>query len=112
MDDGISTELLVGAQIRTAAREGVAIVVRRRGDRQSGTILLKVNRLDGTARVLTQVRIDEELVWSPVSRTDPLPEAEAELYLEKQARFDPDCWQLEIEDREGRHWFPGRVVKL
>jgi len=109
-EDRLPTDFMINAQIRIAAREGVPITVRRHGDNSSGTILLKINRLDGTARVLTQVRYDDELVWSPVSRTDPMSEVEADQYLNRQAEIDPDSWLLEIEDRQGRHWFPGRVL--
>ncbi len=111
-DNRLPLDFLINAQIRTAANHGVPIVVRRRGDASNGTIILKVNRLDGTARVLTQVRYDDELVWCPVSRTDPMSEAEADRYLEKQADIDPDSWLLEIEDKQGRHWFPGDVMTL
>lgn len=103
---------LIGAQIRRAAQHGVPIVVRRKGDETQGAIILKINRLDGTAHVLTQARMDEEIVWNPVSKSDPLPEAEAERHLEKQASVDPDIWIVEIEDRKGRVWFPGKVIKL
>jgi hypothetical protein len=112
MDDArLPTDLMINAYIRIAAREGVPITVRRRGDNSSGTIILKIALLNGTARVLTQVRYDDELVWNPVSRTDPMPEADADKYLDRQAEIDPDSWLMEIEDKQGRHWFPGRVVK-
>lgn len=109
-NDRPPTEFVITAHIRIAAREGIPITVRRRGDNSSGSIVLMVNRLDGTARVLTQVRYDGEVVWSPVGRADPLTEDEAEAYLERQARIDPDLWLVEIEDKQGRHWFPGRVM--
>ncbi|MDX2027084.1 MAG: DUF1491 family protein, partial [Alphaproteobacteria bacterium] len=88
-NDLLSTDLLINAQIRIAAREGVPIVVRRRGDNTGGTIILKINRMDGTAEILTQVRYEDERVWSPVSRGAPMSEADADLYLDKQARIDP-----------------------
>ena len=109
-EDRLPTDFMINAQIRIAAKEGVSIMVLKRGDHSSGTIILKINRLDGTARVLTQVRFDDELVWNPVSRTDPMSEAEADRYIYRQAEIDPDSWLLEIEDKEGRHWFPGRIV--
>lgn len=110
MSDSLTTDIMINAHIRIAAREGVPITVRRRGDNSSGTIILKINRLDGTADVLTQVRYDEERVWTPVSRSGAMTESEADRYLDKQAAIDPDSWLLEIEDKQGRHWFPGRVV--
>jgi hypothetical protein len=110
MIEGISTELLISAQRRIAANEGVPLTIVRRGYNAVGTILLKINRLDGTARVLSQIRYNDELVWSPVSRTDPMPDRDAEAYLAKQANIDPDLWIVEIEDKQGRHWFPGKVI--
>jgi hypothetical protein len=110
--DGLPTDLMINAHIRIAAREGVPITIIRHGHNASGAIILKINRLDGTARVLTQVRYDDELVWSPVSRTDPMDEPAADAYLARQADIDPDSWLVEIEDRQGRHWFPGRVMAV
>ncbi len=107
-DDRLPTKLLVGAQIRQAAVQGVPITVLRSGDPQSGAIVLKINRLDGTAHVLLQMRQDEELVWSPADKQDPLPEAQADALVTRQGHYDPDVWLIEIEDRTGNHWFPGR----
>ncbi len=109
-DDRLPTHLLVGAQIRQAATQGIPIVIIRRGDPQSGALLLKINRLDGTAHVLMQVRQNEELVWSPADRQDPLPEAQADALLTRQGGYDPDLWLIEIEDRSGNHWFPGKRI--
>jgi len=111
-DVGLPTDMLINAHIRIAARQGVPITVLRHGDNTSGTIILKINRLDGTAHILMQVRYDEEKVWTPVTRKDPMPEEEADRYLDQQARIDPDSWILEIEDKQGRHWFDGRVMPL
>jgi hypothetical protein len=43
-------------------------------------------------------------------KTMPAPDAEAEAYLARQIRFDPDLWIIETEDRAGRH-FLDRVVR-
>jgi hypothetical protein len=109
-EDRPPASLLISAQIRIAGREGIPMVVRRRGDEVHGVIILKIDRLDGTAHVLAQARHGDEIAWMPVSRTDPMPDAEAEKYLLKQAEIDPDTWIVEIEDRQGRPWFPGKVV--
>ena len=110
MSDQLPTDILVTAQIRIAANNGIPIFVRHRGDNNSGTIVLKINKLDGSARVLTQVMQDEKLVWAPVSKKDPMPDEDAENYLKQRVDFDPDVWLLEVEDKEGRHWFPGKVI--
>lgn len=112
MIDDLPTDLMVSAQIRIATQQGVPIVLRRRGYSGVGTLLLKINLLNGMARVLSQARYDDEVVWNPVSRTDPMPDEDAEKYLSRQIEIDPDIWIVEIEDRQGRHWFPGRVASV
>jgi hypothetical protein len=112
LNDRPPTGFLIAAQIRIAGREGVPITVRRRGDDASGAIILKINRLDGTAQVLVQARMGDEIVWSPAGRAGPVPEAEADRILDRQAAIDPDTWILEIEDRQGRPWFPGKVIQV
>jgi hypothetical protein len=94
--------IFVRALIRRAEVAGASAYVVRRGAEEAGAILLKISRLDGTCMVLSQARRGEgELVWvKPLG--DQADNAGAEKYFEKQLRFDPDLWILEIEDREGR----------
>jgi hypothetical protein len=60
--------------------------------------------------VLSQsVRGDGERVWmKPLG--DGADESGASAYFEKQIRYDPDLWILEIEDREGRTFVDEPVV--
>lgn len=110
-DEGrLTTDLWVSAHVRAANAEGVPMVVTRKGDRTRGTVLLKVNRLDGFAWVLTQIRHRGKLAWTRGTGPDPVPEAESDRYIERQLRYDPDLWVIEVEDRHGRHWFDGPVV--
>jgi len=110
MDDRLPTELWVMAHIRAADAQGVSMMVLRKGDRSRGTVLLKLNRLDGGFMVLSQVRRDERLVWSRATGPEPVDEATADAYIARQAKYDPDLWVVEVEDRQGRHWFEGTVV--
>lgn len=108
----LPTHMLVTAQIRTAAQNGVAITVLRKGDPMSGSILLKINRLDGNAEVLCQIWMDEERVWTPAHVPPVMPDREADDFLWGEAENDPDLWLIEVEDKEGRSWFPGRIVDI
>jgi len=112
MDDSLPTDLRIAAQIRIAAAQGIPMVIVHKGEPSSGSICLKINRLDGTAEILGQIRIEDELVWTPASNGAPMPEREADAYLAEQCTFDPDLWVVEIEDKAGRHWFPERIVHL
>jgi len=108
----LSTDIYVSAHARLAAREGVPFTVIRKGDPSSGTLILKINLLNGTARVLIEARYDEARVWTPALPNDPLNEGEADAYLKRQAEIDPDAWLIEIEDKRGRTWFPGKIITL
>ena len=110
-DEGrLPTALWVSAHLHRANVEGVAMTVVHKGDRSRGTVMLKINRLDGTCTVLTQVRDRGRLAWARAIGAAPVPEAEADRYLERQLRTDPDLWVIEIEDRQGRPWFDGPVL--
>ena len=74
----------------------------RRGDNDAGTVLLKINRLDGTATVLTQTMTAAgERAWMRGTGANPVADAEAEAYIQRQRKRDPDLWVIEIEDRRG-----------
>ena len=94
--------IFVRALLRRVQVEGASAFVVRSGAEEAGAILLKVARLDGTVLVLNQVRDAKGgLAWAqPLAGwTD---EKRAADWCDKQVKFDPDLWIVEIEDREGR----------
>ncbi|HKD20358.1 MAG TPA: DUF1491 family protein [Rhizomicrobium sp.] len=102
--------IFVRALIRRAEVAGAQAYVVRKGAEEAGAVLLKISRLDGTCMVLSQARRGEgELVWvKPIG--DAADEEASRKYFEKQTRFDPDLWIVEIEDREGRAFVDEPVV--
>ncbi|MEP2830200.1 DUF1491 family protein [Parvibaculum sp.] len=103
----LKADIWVKALIRRAEVSGASAMVVRKGDLTSGTVLVKVNTLDGEAEIFSPARDgDGALIWLSKGRQ---PEAEADAYIEKQRGFDPDIWVVEIEDREGRHFLQEKV---
>lgn len=101
----LKAEIWVKALIRRCEVAGAQAMVVRRGDAQAGVVLVKVNRLDRTASVYSPARAgDGSLVWLPATGAEPIPEPDADAYIERQRKFDPDLWVVEIEDRDGRHF--------
>jgi hypothetical protein len=100
----------VKAIIRRAELAGAHAFLLRRGQQEAGALFLKLSRLDGSFTVLNQARRgDGELVWTrPLG--DSADEPAVNAYLEKQLRFDPDLWILEIEDSQGRAFVDDPVV--
>ena len=102
----LPTELWLMAGLRRCSADGIPATVVRRGEKQSGTVILKINRLDSGCQILTQARdLDGELTWFPALDGALVEESEADAYLERTAKRDPDVWIVEIEHREGWHPF-------
>ncbi len=91
--------------------EGIPAAVARRGDRFSGTVLIKLNQLDQGCRVMTQARDSEgRLGWLAALGGGLVPESDADAYIARAVGRDPDLWVIEIEDRQGRHPFEGPLL--
>ena len=102
--------IFVRALIRRAQVQGASAFVVRKGAEEAGAVILTLSRLDGTCLLLNQARDGKgELVWArPLG--DWGEEAKARSWLDKQIRFDPDLWIVEIEDREGRAFVDEPIV--
>ena len=110
-DDRLPTELWLKAHMRRLSLEGIPVAVLHRGEAMGGTVLLKLNQLDLGCRVLTQARgPDGALGWLAAFENRFVAEAEADAYVARAVKRDPDLWALEIEDRAGRHLFEGRLL--
>jgi hypothetical protein len=107
----LKTKLQVLAAVRLCAVHAIPIVVARRGDEDAGTILIKLNQLERGFMVLAQTRTGSgDLAWMRATGELPVDEPTADAYIARQVRRDPDVWVVEIEDREGRPIFGGRVL--
>lgn len=111
-DDRLPTGFWVSAQLRAANAQGATMTVVRKGDPDRGVVVIKLNRMDRTFEVLTQVRRDEKLVWLRATGPEPVDEATADALIDRQTRYDSDLWVVEVDDRRGRHWFDGPVIDL
>jgi hypothetical protein len=107
----LKSGLWVRAQLRMCDLAGRACTVLRHGDDDAGTIILKLLGADGLARVLAQTTVpDGGLAWHHPLGATPMPEAEAEAYIARTAKFDPDIWALEVIDRDGSFAFEGKIL--
>ena len=106
----LKAEVWVGAYVRRCSGAGLPVALIKRGAEEAGAIFIKVNRLDGTAEVLApapQTVFDEsrpdERKWVRATGPEPVTETDADAYLARQRRFDPDLWIIEVESRDGDH---------
>lgn len=68
-----------------------------RGDADAGGILVLLRGRDGVV-ILSQTRDSRgQPAWLRATGPDPVDDARADAYVERQVRFDPDLWVIEFE---------------
>jgi hypothetical protein len=72
------------------------------GDDHGGSILVKLNRLDGDATLFqrTYDLMKDTHHWNVLGQG---VEAEVDATIARQRGYDPDVWVIEVEDKLGRH---------
>jgi hypothetical protein len=97
----LTSEFWVQAYLTRLRLNEIPAFVTAKGDANAGSIMVKLNTLDGRARAF-QRSYDAEgnRIWVTLAEgTD----AEVEASLARQRGFDRDIWIVEVEDRNGRH---------
>src|SRR6185436_5672077 len=99
----LKSGIWVAAYIRRCQIEGAQAMLRRRGADEAGAVFIKVAKLDGTAEVYgpaPQSTFDEarpaDRAFIRSLKAEAPSEADAEAYLSKQVKFDPDVWIVEV----------------
>ena len=98
----LTAEIWVSAYLTRLRLADIPAFVVARGDGTAGAVLVKQNRLDGTARVFQRSfdLMTGARTWIVLAEGD---EAETDAAIARQRGFDPDLWVIEVEDRDGRH---------
>ena len=98
------------ALVRRAEVAGASAFIVRKGAEEAGAVILVISRLNGTCLLLNQARDGQgQLVWAR-PQGDWGEDGRARGWLDKQIKFDPDIWIVEIEDREGRAFVDEPIV--
>jgi hypothetical protein len=112
--DRLKSRIWIQAQVRTCDVQNLAAYIVKRGDPDAGAVILRLNRLDGTSHVFSQARTPAgAAAWAKAAGSDAegrLSDADAHAYIEKQRKYDPDLWVLEIEDPERRYSLDAEIV--
>lgn len=106
----LRSDIWVSAYLRRVDLEGAVAVLRHRGSPEAGAIFVKVDRLNGEATLFApapQSLIAEDdgvRRWHRAHEAETRPSVEIEAMINRERRFDSDCWVIEVEDRKGRHF--------
>ncbi|MES2729454.1 MAG: DUF1491 family protein [Pseudomonadota bacterium] len=112
MTEQIPTHIWLDSQIRRLSLLGHYVMIVRRGNPSSGTIILQCRYRDGTSHIYTQTRdATGELAWLTALSGNAVADRDADAYIRDAIAFDPDAWAVEIAwDNKGTVPFEGRIV--
>lgn len=113
----LKAELWVKAYIRQCSVNGAYAMVLMRGDDDAGAIYIKINSLDGNARLYTPAPAgfetgDADRMWVEHKDGNPEPENNVDDYLNKIRKSDQDFWVVEVEDKDGRSFIEENIMKF
>lgn len=98
----LTADIWVSAYLTRLRLQDIPAFVVAKGDLTAGTVIVKLNTLDGQARAFHRSfdLMTGERTWAVLAEGS---EADVDASLAKQRSFDPDLWVIEVEDRAGRH---------
>lgn len=93
--------ILIEAILRDLTAKAIPYYILQTGNHSSGLILVKLNSLDGSCKLLTQQRnfMTDMLEWTPALQAELVLEVDADAYIARSKTRDPDLWVIEVEDR-------------
>lgn len=113
MDDPrLLTEIYVQALCRQCQQALLTPTVYIRGDRERGTVVLRLIRSHQHVHMFEQGRaIDGTALWRPLTH-DPVSERDADARIQQRRQLDPDIWVIDVEDPWDSFTFDAPVVDL
>jgi hypothetical protein len=102
MTPRLTSDIWVSAYLTRLRLMDIPVFVTRKGDSTAGSVLVKLNTLDGKATAFQRQfdLMSGDRTWVVLATGE---EVDVDASLTKQSGFDPDLWVIEVEDREGRH---------
>ncbi|MDV7340297.1 DUF1491 family protein [Terasakiella sp. A23] len=112
MSDRLKAGLWVQSQLRMCDINFISAMVIRRGDADSGSVLIKLNRFnDGCAVFVPVTTIDGERGWMHGLKDGYVDERACDDYIRRQVERDDDLWVLEIEDPKNAYELDAKLVQ-
>jgi hypothetical protein len=94
----LATQVWVSSLIRRCFLAGGGAILRHRGDRHAGAVLLIVRDGANSLRALSyRVAPDGRGGWQRSGPAAAMNDDQADSFIARQRSFDPDLWVVEIE---------------
>ncbi len=100
MTPRLTSEFWVQAYLTRLRLADIPAFVTSKGDKTAGAVIVKINTLDGQAAAMQRsYDMNGDRIWVNLANGS---DAEVEDALNRQRKYDPDLWIIEVEDRQGR----------
>ncbi len=107
----LPTSLWVDAHLRRLANEGIPYYIINTGAYAAGTVMLKLYAPGEGCQLLIQQRdLNGVLGWANAMKEEIVEEPKADDYIKRAVSRDPDVWVIEIEDKQRRNPFEGKIA--
>lgn len=93
----VKAGLWVQMALRMGDRDARPGVVLRKGDADSGGVLVVLRGREGMIALSQMRAADGTLAWMRATGATPVDQEAVDAYIARQVRFDPDLWVLEFE---------------
>ena len=107
----LKSELVVKSATVLAMKNGIPIFISKKGDPEAGSIIIKIDTLDGKITLLRRhVNFSLKKNKSFISFVNLFgnkiaSNSEINNKINAEIKIDPDCWVVEIEDKKGINYF-------
>ena len=98
----LTSEFWVQAYLARLRVNDIPAFVTSHGDNSAGAVLVKLNTLDGQARLFQRGfdLLSDKRSWDVLAQG---ADADVDAAISRQRGVDPDLWVIEVEDCAGRH---------
>ncbi len=103
-------KLWVSMALRMGDLAGTPGAVLRKGDADSGGVLVVLRGREGLCVLSRITDPDGEMAWIRATGGAPVDQVAADAYVARQVRSDPDLWVLEFDAPHLRPPFEARIV--
>ena len=105
MDARVPSHVEVSGLIRSVSAEGGFATVLRKGDRDSGSILVVLTENGTNPRLFERLpSLEGARKWSLTLTQDPENKADFKDYLTRRGDRDPDLWIVELDIAQGERF--------
>lgn len=98
MSSGLSAGIWVSGLVRMAQAAGDFATIAKKGDETAGQVLLVARRRNGHVQVYSRTMNSRgSYNWTLAAESRPDELAKVNDYLDKQRRYDPDLWIVDLD---------------